>query len=76
MKQYKIKGIDGHETYLKIIEECGDGYKVNIISIRDERIKEKQEFIGRHLFDVCLRTGYFKEVPIPKPVLQAAVKTA
>ena len=76
MKQYKVKGIDGYETFLKITEERKDGFMVNIISIRDERIKEREEFIGRHLFDVCIRTGYFQEVSIPEPVLQSTAKTA
>jgi hypothetical protein len=61
-KQYKVKGIAGVETYLEVMREETEGYRILIRTYADDHsIKESEEFISFHLFDACLRTGYLTE---------------
>lgn len=56
--RYKVKGIDGVETYIRVVADHGDGYDIVITSLSEGRVKESSEFIGRDLLEACLRTGY------------------
>ncbi|MCA1755100.1 MAG: hypothetical protein LC641_10460 [Spirochaeta sp.] len=61
--RYKVKGIDGVETYIRVLADHGDGYDILITSITDGRVKESSEFIGRELLEACMRTGYICTAP-------------
>lgn len=61
---YRVKGIDGMKTYLRVIGERDHGYQVMIVSFHEEYCRESVECISRHLFEACVRTGYlFPEDP-------------
>ena len=62
MKRYCIKSRPGRSEYMDILLETDEGYKIRLtkISDGDERIRE--DFIGRHLFDICVKTGYLSEL--------------
>lgn len=60
-KQYRVKGIAGVETYLEVLREETEGYRILIRTYTDSSVKESEEFISFHLFDACVRTGYLTE---------------
>ncbi len=65
MKQFRVKGVSGVETYLRLIGENSDGYVILITSVNEAGIRETEEIISRHLFDACVRTGYLSECEEP-----------
>lgn len=65
MKQFRVKGVSGVETCLRLIGENADGYVILITSINETGVRETEETISRHLFDACVRTGYLSECAEP-----------
>ena len=70
--QYKVKGIAGVETYLQVLSEETEGYRILIRTFSEDGVKESEEFISFHLFDACVRTGYLSECRQPVPARVAA----
>jgi hypothetical protein len=64
MRRYSIKSRPGWSEYVDIIKETDEGYKIRHtrLSDGDERISE--EYIDRHLFDICVKTGYLSELSV------------
>ncbi len=62
MKDYRIQGNEDHATYVSLIEEFDDSYKVVIKKTNDSFTKEKTEILSKHLLELCVRTGYMSEV--------------
>ncbi len=62
MKDYKIRGNENYTTYVKLVEEFDDSYKVVIKKITDSSTREKTEMLSKHLLELCVRTGYMSEV--------------
>ena len=62
MKRYCIKSRPGRSEYMDILSETDEGYSIRLTKIcdGDERIRE--DFIDRHLFDICVKTGYLSEL--------------
>ena len=62
MKRYCIRCRAGKIEFFDIISENNDGYKIRLtrISGGDEEIIE--DSIPRHLFNICIKTGYFYEL--------------
>jgi hypothetical protein len=58
MKRYYIKCRSGRIEYFDIIREIEDGYVVRLTRISDGNKKIIEESMTRHLFDICLKTGY------------------
>lgn len=65
MKRFRVKGIPGVETYLRLIGENSEGYVILITTINKAGIRESEEIISRHLFDACIRTGFLNECEEP-----------
>ena len=61
MKRYCIKCQPGKTEYLEILSETDEGYKIRLTRISDGDEKIIEDFINRHLFDICLKTGYLSE---------------
>lgn len=61
MKQFRVKGVRGVDTYVRLIGENSEGYVILITSVSDTGVRETEETISRHLFDACVRTGYLNE---------------
>jgi hypothetical protein len=62
MKRYRVKSQPGREAYLDILHESDAGYRIRLTK-RDgggERVIE--EYIDRHLFDICVKTGYVYDI--------------
>ncbi|MDR2021292.1 MAG: hypothetical protein LBQ14_11070 [Treponema sp.] len=58
MKRYCIKGQPGNIEYLDILDEKEDGFIIRVTRIRGGYEKILEEFISRHLFEICLKTGF------------------
>lgn len=61
MKQFRVRGVRGVETYVRMLGENSEGYVILITSTSDTGVRETEETISRHLFDACVRTGYLAE---------------
>ena len=62
MKDYRIQGNEDCATYVSLVEEFDDSYKVVIKKTKESVTKEKTEMLSKHLLELCVRTGYMSEV--------------
>ena len=65
MIQYRVKSPEGTQKFVEIEREHPDGYEVVVTNIYEDYKKEHKEFINRHLFETCLRTGYLIKIEGP-----------
>jgi hypothetical protein len=63
MKQYVIKGEGGCRTFVDVLQKDSKGYKLKIRIEKRWGIEEQIHHMSSRLFESCLRTGYFIEVP-------------
>ena len=61
MKRYCIKGQSGKIEFFDVLSEDDDGYRIKLTRITDGNEKITETSIPRHLFKLCLRTGYIIE---------------
>jgi hypothetical protein len=61
MKRYCIKSRSGRTEYFDIIREIEDGFIVRLTRISDGSEKIIEESLTKHLFNICLKTGYIYE---------------
>jgi len=61
MKRYFIKCRAGKIEFLDIISENDDGYRIRLTRLSDGTEKIIEESIPRHLFNLCVKTGYLYE---------------
>ena len=61
MKRYGIKGRTGKIEFFDVLSEDDDGYKVRLTRISDGNERVTETSIPRHLFNLCLKTGYIFE---------------
>jgi hypothetical protein len=61
MKRYHVKCRPGRVEYFDIVKEIEDGYLVRLTRIYDGSEKVFEETLTRHLFNICLKTGYIYE---------------
>jgi hypothetical protein len=62
MKRYCIKARPGRSEYMDILAETEAGYKIRLTRIADGDERIQEEYIDRHLFDICIKTGYLYEL--------------
>jgi len=62
MKRYCIKCRSGRIEFFDVIAENDDGYRINLHRLSDGNEKIVEETMPRHLFDICLKTGYIYEL--------------
>jgi len=58
MKRYSIKCLPGYTEYIDILQEMEDDYLVRFTRNRDGSVRTSEETITRHLFNICIQTGY------------------
>ena len=63
MKVYRVKGKGSTMTYVEIVEEQEDEIYLMVTRQVDGEKRISKERISRHLFQVCLETGYLLESP-------------
>jgi len=61
MKRYLVRGQSGKIEYFDIVSEDDDGYNIKLTRISDGNEKITETSIPRHLFNLCLKTGYIYE---------------
>ena len=61
MKRYYVKSRTGRNEYLDILSENDDGYMIRLTRISDGNEKITEINIPRHLFMLCIKTGYISE---------------
>ncbi len=62
MKDYRIQGNENYTTYVSLLEEFDDSYKVVIKKVGESSTRERTEMLSKHLLELCIRTGYMSEV--------------
>jgi hypothetical protein len=62
MKRYRIKCRTGRTEYIDIVREIEDGYVIRLTRLNDGNEKVTEETMTRHLFNICLKTGYICEM--------------
>jgi hypothetical protein len=62
MKRYNVKCQPGKNEYVDILEETDDEYKVRFTRMNDGYEKTSEETITRHLFNICVQTGYLYQM--------------
>jgi hypothetical protein len=62
MKRYGVKSRPGRETYLDILHETDAGYKIRLTKQADGSEDVREDYIDRHLFELCVKTGYLYDI--------------
>jgi hypothetical protein len=62
MKRYCIKCRAGKIEFFDIITEDDEGYRIRLTRLSDGNEKIFEESMPRHLFDICVKTGYIFEM--------------
>ena len=62
MKRYCIKCRAGRIEYFDIISENDDGYRIRLTRLSDGNERIIEESMSRHLFNMCVKTGYIYEL--------------
>jgi len=69
MKRYCIKCQSGKIEYFDIISENENEYLIRHYRISEGNEKVFEESMSRHLFDMCIKTGYIYELEMPDAVV-------
>lgn len=64
MKRYCIKCESDRVEFLDIMRETETGFHVRIIRNRDGYETETDSFMERHLFEMCINTGFLFEMAV------------
>jgi len=62
MKRYCVKSRAGRIEFFDIISENDDGYRIRLTRLSDGNEKTVEESMSRHLFNICVKTGYIYEL--------------
>jgi hypothetical protein len=62
MKRYCIKCRAGRIEYIDILRETEEGFFIRLTRLSDGNEKVTDDFMTRHLFDMCVKTGYIYEM--------------
>ena len=62
MKRYCIKCRAGRIEYFDILSENDDGYVIRLVRLSEGNEKIIEDTIPRHLFNICVKTGYIFEL--------------
>jgi hypothetical protein len=58
MKRYYIKCQQDRIEYIDILGENNDGFTIRLTRTKDGYEKTIESSMTRHLFELCLKTGY------------------
>ena len=62
MKRYCIKCRAGRLEYFDIISENDNGFMIRLTRVSDGNERTVEETMTRHLFNICVKTGYIFEL--------------
>ncbi len=60
--EYRVKGDGPFTTYVEIVEEFEDSYRLVMKKVGESSVREKTEMMSKHLFELCVRTGFLTAV--------------
>ncbi len=60
--EYRVKGEGNFTTYVEILEEFEDSYKLVMKRVTASSVREKTEMMSKHLFELCVRTGFLTAI--------------
>ena len=69
MKRFCIKSQTGKIEYFDIVSENDSELLIRLCRISDGNEKVIEETMPRHLFDMCMKTGYIYELENPDAVV-------
>ena len=69
MKRYCIKSRTGKIEYFDIIAENDSDYIIRLTRLSDGNEKVIEESMSRHLFNMCVKTGYIYELEMSDAVV-------
>jgi len=58
MKRYSIRCSPGNTEYIDILKEMDNEFLVRFTRDKKGSVKTTEETITRHLFNICVQTGY------------------
>jgi len=61
MKRYCIKCEPGRVEFLDVLRETDEGFHTRVIRVKDGYEKIIEDFMDRHLFELCVKTGFLYE---------------
>ncbi|MCL2444379.1 MAG: hypothetical protein FWD13_13085 [Treponema sp.] len=67
MKRYSIRCLPGNTEYIDILQEMENEFLVRFTRNNNGSLKTTEEKITRHLFNICVQTGYLN------PMTESAV---
>ena len=62
MKRYCVKCQTGKIEFFDIMAENDDGYTIRLTRLSDGNERTIIDTMPRHLFDICVQTGYIYEL--------------
>ena len=62
MKRYCIKCRAGRIEYFDIVSENDNGFMIRLTRVSDGNERTVEETMTRHLFNICVKTGYIFEL--------------
>ena len=62
MKRYCVKCRAGKLEFFDIISENEDGYRIRLTRLSEGNERIVEESMPRHLFNICVKTGYIFEL--------------
>ena len=62
MKRYCIKCRAGKIEFFDIVSEDDNGYRIRLTRVNDGNERIVEESMPRHLFNICVKTGYIYEL--------------
>ena len=62
MKRYCVKCRAGKIEFFDIISENDDGFMIRHTKVSDGDERTVEESMPRHLFNICVKTGYIYEL--------------
>ena len=61
MKRYCVKCRTDRVEYIDVVKEVPDGYLIRLTRISDGIKKTTEDTMTKHLFKICLKTGFIHE---------------
>ncbi|MFA6508279.1 MAG: hypothetical protein WCT14_19410 [Treponemataceae bacterium] len=62
MKRFCIKCEPDRVEFLDVLRENDEGFFVRVVRVKDGYDKVIEEFMARHLFEMCVKTGFIYAV--------------
>ena len=62
MKRYAVKSEPDRQVFLDVLRETNDDIVIRVTRIKNGYQTTIEEILARHLFNLCIKTGYISEI--------------